>query len=127
MSGNNDQNIAQKWVDGAEARDTAAVRQLLSEDVIVMPPFLEEPVKGVNATMKVFGAFVTMTENFEYGRVWAQGRSAVLEFRATIDGKSLMGLDVIETDGAGKITKFEICARPLSSIQALSEAVKARL
>lgn len=127
MSGNNNQNIAQKWVEAAEARDAAAVAALLADDVLVMPPFLEEPVVGTKDTLKVFGAFVTVTEGFEYGRVWAQGDSAVLEFRATIDGKPLMGLDVIETDENGQITKFEICARPLSSIQALGEAARARL
>ena len=127
MSDDQHHNIAQKWVKAAEARDAAAVAALLADDVVTLPPFLEEPVVGVRDTMRVFGAFVTVTEGFTYGRVWAHGDSAVLEFRATIDGKPLMGLDVIETDANGKITKFEICARPLSSIQALGEAAKAGL
>ena len=124
MSVQNEQNIAQRWVEAATSRDAQRARELLSDRVEVSPPFLEEPVQGAAAAMKVFGAFIAATKDFEYGRIWAEGSTAVLEFHATVDGRPLTGLDVIEVDEDGKISRFDICARPLSSIAALGEATQ---
>lgn len=124
MSVQNEMNIAQKWVEAATSRDAQRARELLSDQVEVSPPFLEEPVLGAAAAMKVFGAFIAATKNFEYGRIWADGTTAVLEFHATVDGRPLTGLDVIEVGEDGKISRFDICARPLSSIEALGKATR---
>ena len=127
MSDDNQLNIAEQWVDAATSRDAARARSLLSDDVQVSPPFLEEPVSGADAAMRVFGAFIAATREFEYGRIWTNGSATILEFRAKVDGRLLTGLDVIEVGDDGKITRFDICARPLSAIAALGEAAKAHL
>lgn len=116
------QNIAERWIEAAVSRDAVRARALLAEEVEVSPPFLEQPVQGAEAAMRVFGAFIRATREFQYGRIWLGSATAVLEFSAKIGEHSLTGLDVIEVDEDGRICRFEICARPLSAISALSEA-----
>lgn len=118
------QNIAERWVDAATSRDAARARALLADDVEVAPPFLEQPVHGTEAAMRVFRAFIIATTEFEYGRIWPGSEATVLEFRAKVGELSLTGLDVIEVDRDGRICRFEICARPLSTISALGEEAR---
>ena len=119
--------IAKTWIKAAEARDVETILTLLSKDVVALPPFQEDAATGVDQVLATFSAFVQVTEGFEYGRDWASDGTATLEFRAKIDGKPLHGIDIIEMDDDGKITKFEILARPLSSVQALGKAVQKHL
>lgn len=121
------EQIAKRWVIAAEARDAAAAKSLMAEDIIVCPPFLEQPVSGIANVMRVFGVFVSVTEKFRYGRIWTNQTSAVLEFTAEVDGKPLHGLDIIELNADGKICRFDICARSLSTIKALADAAKQHL
>lgn len=115
------------WVSAASAQDAERVRALLADDIVVYPPFQDEPAMGIEAVTTVFGAFAEVTKNFKYGRTWIGEDSAVIEFTATIDGRAFKGLDIIRIDGKGKIAEFEIAGRPPSGVAALRAAVHARL
>lgn len=127
MSNMNSNDITKAWVKAASERDVETIMSLLSEDVVVLPPFQDEAATGKEQVLLTFDAFSQVTTDFQYGRDWSGDGTASLEFRAKIDGKPLHGVDIIELDENGKIAKFEILARPLSSVQALRRAVHAHL
>nr|WP_308194989.1 hypothetical protein [Micromonospora sp. R77] len=51
--------------------------------------------------------------------------SHILVFRATVRGKQIHGLDLLQLDDDGLIDEFTVMVRPLSAVTALSEAVAA--
>ena len=48
-------------------------------------------------------------------------------FTATIDGRDVSGVDIIEWDEAGRIVDFTVMARPFKGLQALITAMGAEL
>ena len=118
-------NLAQVWHDAVEAKDVDKILDMFSESIVVLTPFREEEVRGKEAVLKTFAAFVEVTEYFKYGRDWAFENEVFLEFTARVNGKHFLGIDLITLDEDGKIARFDIVARPLASIQALSDAVDA--
>ncbi|WP_432093800.1 nuclear transport factor 2 family protein [Streptomyces sp. bgisy100] len=57
----------------------------------------------------------------------AEADSHVLIFRATVNGKEIHGMDLLQLDEAGLIEEFTVMVRPQSALSALSEAVYAGL
>lgn len=51
----------------------------------------------------------------------------MLVFRATVRGKEIHGIDLLNFAPDGRIREFTVMVRPLSAVQVLSEAVLAGL
>ncbi|MCF2530758.1 nuclear transport factor 2 family protein [Yinghuangia soli] len=49
--------------------------------------------------------------------------SAVLIFRATVGGREIHGMDLLQFDEAGLISEVTVMLRPLSAVQTVGEAV----
>lgn len=113
----------QDWVLAASLKDGPALTALLSDDVALFPPFLEDPLIGRAKTLDTLSTFSKVTKNFSYGRAWYSANVAVLEFKAEIEGQSLHGLDLIEFNDLGKIERFEVMARPYSAVTLLKTAI----
>jgi hypothetical protein len=56
-------------------------------------------------------------KDFRYEGQWFAETSAVLEFAATIDGKYVNGIDMIEWNDDELITSFKVMIRPFSALQ----------
>lgn len=110
------------WIKAAKSKDGPALMALLHKDVVFAPPFVEEPIHGPAKALATLGLFSRATENFDYARTWVSGDSAILEFKAEIGDLTLHGLDLLEINEAGQITKFEVMARPHSAIALMKEA-----
>ncbi len=111
------------WVLAASRKNGPALTALLSDDVALFPPFLEDPLIGRAKTLDTLSTFSKVTQNFSCGRTWYSGNIAVLEFKAEIEGHSLHGLDLIEFNDLRKIQRFEVMARPYSAVSLLKTAV----
>ena len=87
------------------------------------------PYPSAQAVQLILGTVVQVFENFTYHRQMASadGLSVVLEFSASVNGKELKGVDLIQFDLDGKIVDFEVMVRPLSGLQALGEEMGKRL
>lgn len=105
-----------------EARDSAAIEELLAEDVVFTSPVAFRPYPGKPVTAAILRAAMRVFENFRYVReiADANGRDHAFVFEATVDGKQLTGCDFVRTNAAGKIDDFMVMVRPLSAAQALS-------
>lgn len=115
-------DVVEKWVLAAEAKDAAGVMSLMSEQVMVFPPFQDAPVRGRQEVMDVFGFFIQSTDDFQYGRNWTSEDGIALEFFATIDGQLLHGIDLLHLDESGLIIRFDILGRPFTSVEKLKQA-----
>lgn len=111
-----------------EARDTAAIEALLSDDVVFTSPVAFKPYPGKPVTAAILRAVMRVFEDFRYVREIADpgGRDHALVFEATVAGKRLTGCDFLHFDADGKIDDFMVMVRPLSAATALAEAMGAQ-
>lgn len=108
--------------------DGALLAPLLADDVVFRSPVVHSPIPGRRATLLVLITVVTIFEEFQYHREFVAGPSdAGLEFSAKVGPWQLKGIDLIAFNDAGLITEFEVLIRPLKALQALGEAMTARI
>jgi len=119
--------VIENWFDAVKEKDAEKVRALLAPSICVAPPFLDHEVQGAMEVVRVFSAFEQVTDIFEYGRQWRNGNELVLEFITRVDGEEIHGVDIININDAGQITRFDILARPQSSVKKLGAAIEAHL
>lgn len=106
-----------------------ALDSIVADEVVFRSPVAHTPYPGRAAIQLVLTTVNEVFEDFRYHRsfVGDDQASVVLEFSANVAGKALKGIDMIRFDAAGKIVEFEVMVRPLSALQALGEAMGARL
>ena len=114
--------------EAVEARDTAAIEDMLAEDVVFTSPVAFKPYPGKAITAAILRAVLRVFEDFRYVReiAGADGRDHALVFTATVNGKQVNGCDFLHFDENGKIDDFMVMVRPLSGAQALAEAMGAQ-
>ncbi|MFR9728380.1 nuclear transport factor 2 family protein [Saccharopolyspora sp. MS10] len=120
-----------------EERDAAALEPLFSAEPRFFSPVKFRPFEGRELVLGVFGVLLSRVfEEFRYvGELdgtaeTAEGGGAdshVLVFRATVAGRQVHGIDLVQLDAEGLISEFTVMVRPLSGVTALSEAVHAGL
>jgi hypothetical protein len=62
-----------------------------------------------------------------YLREWYADDSAVLEFRAEVDGLTVHGIDMLTWNAHGRLTDFTVMVRPFKGLQKLMELMAAEL
>jgi hypothetical protein len=111
-----------------EARDVAALEDLLAENVVFTSPVAFKPYPGKALTAAILRGVLRVFEDFRYVREigGADDRDHALVFEATVNGKHVTGCDFLHLDEDGKIDDFMVMVRPLSGAQALAEAMAAQ-
>ncbi len=111
-----------------EARDEAAIHDLLADDVVFTSPVVFKPYVGKPITAAILRAVIRVFEDFRYVREIGEpgGRDHALVFEATVDGKHITGCDFLHVDEDGKIDDFMVMVRPLSGAHALAERMGAQ-
>jgi hypothetical protein len=109
-----------------EARDLAALTELLAEDVTFYSPVSFQPYRGRELVGWILATVATIFEGFEYVDELATGGHSMLRFRTRIGDRQAEGVDLIEVDETGKVRTLTVMVRPLSALQALGEAMRAR-
>ena len=121
------------WHAMIRARDTGGLPALLAADAVFRSPVAHKPYAGAPAVALILQTAEQVFSNFTYHRSFVSddGQSVVLEFSADVgDGeqkRALKGIDMIRFGADGKIVEFEVMVRPASGVQALGEAMGARL
>jgi hypothetical protein len=120
-----------------DTRDLNALDGLFTEDIRFYSPVKFLPFVGKPLVLGLFGVLLRTFEDVRYighytgtSKTSAGGTespSAVLLFRATVNGKQIHGIDLLHLDDEGRIKEFTVMVRPQSAVHALGEAVLAGL
>lgn len=118
-----------QWFKIVEDRDASALEGLLSDEVIFLSPIVHTPQKGKQITMMYLAAAVQVfgNDSFEYVRTIIGPQDAMLEFKTTIEGIEVNGVDIIQWNAENQITEFKVMVRPLKAIQLIHAQMKAML
>ena len=122
----------ERWHEIAKSRDAAALgalESLLADDVIFQSPVVHTPQRGKAITLKYLSAALAVLggDAFQYVGEWLSESSAVLEFVTTLDGLEINGVDMISWNAEARIDRFKVMVRPLKAINALHQAMGAKL
>ncbi len=107
-----------RWHAVVEARDMAALKDLIADEAVFESPVVHTPQVGKAITFKYLAGALQVLNNdtFRYTGEWRAERSAVLEFATEIEGIAVNGVDIISWNEAGRITHFKVMIRPLKAI-----------
>lgn len=119
----------ERWREIAKSGDAAGLESLLADDVVFQSPVVHTPQRGKAITLKYLSAALAVLggEAFRYVGEWLSESSAVLEFVTTLDGLEINGVDMIGWNAEGRIDRFKVMVRPLKAINALHQAMGAKL
>jgi len=124
---------AERFREAVEKGELEALGALFAEDIRLYSPVKFTPFEGRPMVLGLFGVLLRTFEDFRYvgdfeGTAETSGdgeaaRSAILVFRATVNGKEIHGIDLLQFDEAGLIKEFTVMVRPQSAVHALGQAV----
>ncbi|SDW59953.1 SnoaL-like domain-containing protein [Amycolatopsis xylanica] len=117
----------QRFRDAVLSGDHAAIEPLFTPDARMFSPVKFTPFEGRPMILGLLGVLLRTFEGFHYVGEFGGGDSDVLEFRATVKGTQIHGIDLFRFDDQGLINEFTVMVRPLSAVTALSDAVLAGL
>lgn len=128
---------ADRFRSAVEKRDLASLEALFTEDIRLFSPVKFTPFEGRPMVLGLFGVLIRTFEDFRYighfdgeAETSADGTPApseILLFKASVNGKEIHGIDLLQFDEAGLIKEFTVMVRPQSAVQALGAAVLAGL
>ncbi|MCX4399780.1 nuclear transport factor 2 family protein [Streptomyces sp. NBC_00264] len=124
---------AERFRTAVEKGELAALDDLFTEDIRLYSPVKFTPFEGRPMVLGLFGVLLRVFEDFRYvghfegaAETSADGEEApstILPFRATVNGKQIHGIDLLQFDGTGRIKEFTVMVRPQSAVHALGQAV----
>lgn len=111
----------------AESKDFSAIDELFAEEVRFKSPVVFKPYEGRDAVAMILGAVVQVFEDFRYTDQVEMGETATLAFSARVGDRELDGIDHLRFDSDGRVRELAVYVRPISGVNALAEAMKAKL
>ncbi|MFE2168779.1 nuclear transport factor 2 family protein [Streptomyces sp. NPDC059447] len=128
---------AERFRDAVEKRDLSVLDDLFTDDIRLYSPVKFKPFEGKPMVLGLFGVLLRTFEDLRYvghfeGAAETSGDgqeapSAILPFRATVNGKQVHGIDLLQFDEDGRIKEFMVMVRPQSAVHVLGQAVLAGL
>jgi hypothetical protein len=128
---------AERFRAAVEKGELAALDDLFTEDIRFCSPVKFTPFEGKPMVLGLFGVLLRTFEDFRYvghfegtaetSTDGEEAPSSILPFRATVDGKQIHGIDLLQLDETGRVKEFTVMVRPQSAVQALGQAVLAGL
>lgn len=110
-----------------EARDLAALTELLAPDVEFRSPVSHKPYHGREVVGFILATVAQVFGELTYVDVLEHAGHSMLRFKVRIGARDGEGVDLIELNGEGLVQRLTVMIRPLSALQALAEAMGARL
>jgi hypothetical protein len=122
-------SVIDRWHGLMRTRDMSGLEGLLADTVVFESPALHTPQPGKALTRKYLEAanVVLNNDTFRYVGEWRGPQSAVLEFRCRLGEVEVDGIDMIDWNDAGQITRFKVMVRPFKALQTLMTLMAAEL
>jgi hypothetical protein len=116
-----------RFKEAAEGKDFSAIEELFSDQVSFRSPVVFKPYEGREVIEVLLGAVAQVFEEFRYTDQVETGDTAVLVFEARVGDRELNGVDILRFDDDGRIAELMVMVRPMSAMNALAEAMQAKL
>ena len=110
-----------------EANDETAALATIADDVVFRSPAVHKPYHGREQVEALLRLVATVFEDFRYTSEWRDGHTTILFFEAHVGDRGLQGVDILEENDDGEIAQFTVMIRPLSGLQAVANAMAAKL
>lgn len=110
-----------------ESKDFSAIEEILAPDLTFRSPAVFKAYEGRDGAGLVLGAAVQVFEDFRYTDQIETGEVAALAFSARVGDRELEGIDLLRFDSEGRVRELAVYVRPLSGLNALSEAMGRKL
>jgi hypothetical protein len=112
--------------DAVEARSLDLLSAALAPDVIFRSPAVHAPYEGRDLVLVILGAVLQVFEDFAYQGEIRDGDNEMLRFKARVGDRDVDGVDIV-TYADGLVTGLTVMIRPFSALQAVREAMAAKL
>jgi hypothetical protein len=112
--------------DAVEARSLDLLSAALAPDVIFRSPAVHAPYEGRDLVLVILGAVLEVFEDFAYQGEIRDGDNEMLRFKARVGDRDVDGVDIV-TYADGLVTELTVMIRPFSALQAVREAMAAKL
>eukprot|EP00948_MAST-09A_sp_MAST-9A-sp1_P000295 g295.t1 len=110
--------------------DEHLIRERMTKNAKFSPPTYFSSYRSREVMLILLKTVGEVFTNFEYHRQWLSedGQHWCLEFSAEIadSGKKIKGCDLVTLNSDGKITDFEVVARPPSAVSVLKKEMGER-
>ncbi len=117
-----------RWHEIVTSGDPAGLRALVAEGAVFHSPAVHTPQEGRDTTVGYLtAAFRVLGPELVYEREWLAQDSAVLQFRTTVGGLDVHGVDIITWDAQGQIVDFTVLVRPVKALHVVIEHMGAEL
>lgn len=103
----------------AISRDIKNISGLIADDVVFHTPRFLRPITERKHMLIVLKGIIDHVEGFEYHRTFVSGREAVMEFKGTLNGVSIHGVDIFTIDDDGRATELTVMIRPTKALEAI--------
>jgi hypothetical protein len=113
--------------EAVEAKDWEAGIEALADDVVFRSPVVFRPYRGKAEVGALLGFVSQVFEDFRYVDQLESGDTMALIFEAKVGDREVQGLDHLRFDADDKISEFTVMVRPMSGMNALAEAMQAKL
>ena len=113
----------ERWHRMLAEMDTAALAELLAEDVSVGAPPYWKKLQGRDLVAHLLGVILRTIQGFTYHREWAEGAELALEFTGRVGDLDVQGVDLITLDDDNRVANIDVLMRPVNSVIALQKAV----
>jgi hypothetical protein len=129
-------DAADRFRAAVDRRDVDGMAATLAPEVSLRSPTIGRSVEGRERARMIFQILVELFEDFEYTHALAgaptTGDPAIastraLVFRCQVGAEPIEGVDVFDIDQDDQIAVLTVFVRPLTGLQALGDAVAARL
>ena len=116
-------NGLQTWHEFIQSRDLNKLDEFLADDVILYSPVVFTPIEGkFFVKMYLMAAEqIIANDQFEYVRELSSENDAFLEFKTTIDGITVEGVDMIRFNEQGQVQSLKVMLRPLKAVNKVHE------
>jgi SnoaL-like domain len=104
-----------------EERDADRLTAVLHPDVVFDTPAFQEPIRGRENVLALFGVLATVFEDAVITDELRGACSRAITFRLRVDGHPIDGVDYLRLDGTGLVRRITVTMRPLGSLQVLAD------
>lgn len=117
----------ERWHEIMKTGKVDALGELLHADCVFWSPVVHTPQRGrVISHIYLAAAQQVFSDDFHYVREVVEGNNAILEFKCTMDGIEINGVDMITAED-DQIIEFKVMIRPLKAVNKVHEKMMAML